>query len=246
MTSTSPMAKTALDGNVAGGARDPGAPASTSHPPAHAGAAAHAGPAAHAGRYGPAVLRTEPQGTIHQGTTKERPPASLIALREVTISRAAIEFWPEAPPGAPGRALPWTSVRTVTVVAATPSPGTDAPPGSRLRLTTDAYCYDIELPAATAADLAADLAPLAPVALPPAAPASATDDRVRPDEAHRPAPHPSPSATTFERIRPLLRVVLVVAVATMAALVLAASTGAIHLAWLGGTGATARLPLPGH
>lgn len=46
-------------------------------------------------------------------------------------------------------------------------------------------------------------------------------------------------ASWFDQLRPLLTVALVVVVATMAALVLAASVGAIHLSWLGSNGAGA-------
>lgn len=51
--------------------------------------------------------------------------------------------------------------------------------------------------------------------------------------AHRPI-EPAPA---FHRVRPVLTVVLVAVVAAMVALVLAESVGAIHLAWLGSTGA---------
>lgn len=68
----------------------------------------------------------------------------------------------------------------------------------------------------TAGAVGATLGPL------PAA-RSASDERAAP-------------AGVFERVRPVLAVALVLAVATMVALVLAASAGAIHLSWLGGPG----------
>ena len=52
--------------------------------------------------------------------------------------------------------------------------------------------------------------------------------------------------STFVRIRPVLTAVLVLAVATMVALVLADSVGAIHLTWLGGTGASSPSAAPLH
>ncbi|MDA8279100.1 MAG: hypothetical protein M0Z63_01515 [Actinomycetota bacterium] len=65
-------------------------------------------------------------------------------------------------------------------------------------------------------------------------------DAARPAIASRTAP------STFVRIRPVLTAVLVLAVATMVALVLADSVGAIHLTWLGGTGASSPSAAPFH
>lgn len=79
---------------------------------------------------------------------------------------------------------------------------------------------------------------------PPAAPSTSPSPAAAPPTPR--AAHRAPAAVPawFARVRPVLTVVLVLAVATMVALVLADSMGAIHLGWLGG-GAGGQIP-PGH
>lgn len=126
------------------------------------------------------------------------------------------------------RRLPWARVVAVGVA--------EEAGGAVLTVRTDRSGYRMHLPGVDRAGVIAALTPL--LSPPPAARPAATAPATPPVEAVPEVPIPPAAApTTFERIRPLLTVLLVLAVAAMVALLLADSTGAIHLSWLGGSGA---------
>jgi hypothetical protein len=184
-----------------------------------------AAPATQAATYGPAVL------TVRTGSGAVQMPAT--ELQAVSIDVEAICFWPLGGSES-GRALPWTLVRSISAVEldgdethARLGDTSDAV-GAQLEIATARFTYELTVLSVPPSRLVADLGRLAP------ATHTVTESA------------PRTVTSRFERVRPALRLLLVVAVATMAALVMAASTGAIHLSWLGGTAASTGLPVPGH
>jgi hypothetical protein len=176
--------------------------------------------------------------------------SAVVCSLTVTVDRSAITFLTE--PTRPSRRLPWDRVRSVGVA--------DDPLGGLVTITTAAAIYQLLVPDRDA-DAVVDLLtpwlptttarppvepPAGPTVTPPAGPTvtPSAGPTVTPSAGPTITPPTGPTITrsTFDRLRPVLAVILVLAVATMAALVLAVSTGAVHLAWLGGTGAGRTLP----
>lgn len=128
-----------------------------------------------------------------------------------------------------GRSLPWERVLRVRVDA--------GDGGTTVLVATPRAVHHVWAPGADPARTADGLARVAGTV-----PVSFRPSGTRPTG---PLPTPRTDATGppataapswFLRLRPFLTVVLALAVATMVALVLAESTGAIHLSWLGGSG----------
>lgn len=163
-------------------------------------------------------------------TSGAAPPFGPIT---VVADAAGFRFW--RPGDADRRALPWHRVRRVRVDA--------ADGGTAVLVATVGGVHHLWAPGAEPARTADALAAVAgaiPVTFgPPAGPsaeepaAAATAD---PTPSARPASAAPAAPAWFLRLRPALTVMLVLAVAAMVALVLAASTGAVHLGWLGGGG----------
>lgn len=151
--------------------------------------------------------------------------SAVVGPLTVTVDRSAITFLSE--PTRHSRRLPWDRVRSVGVA--------DDPLGGLVTITTAAAIYQLLVPDLDADAVVDLLTPWLPTttARPPVEPPAGPAE---------PPAGPAVTRSTFDRLRPVLAVILVLAVATMAALVLAVSTGAVHLAWLGGTGAGRTLP----
>lgn len=126
-----------------------------------------------------------------------------------------------------GRSLPWERVLRVRVDA--------GDGGTTVLVATPRAVHHVWAPGADPARTADGLARVAGTV-----PVSFRLSGTRPTDPlptpRADAPGSAAAPSWFLRLRPVLTVVLVLAVATMVALVLAESTGAIHLSWLGGSG----------
>lgn len=187
------------------------------------------------------------------GSELEGSPAC-VTFEGVTMvsDRRAVVFF--RPGEDQGRALRWDVIRSVSVshrqlgdvLAASDAPPTmpaaptTSPDAARDRavivLESWRYRYVVELarPDGSAVQLTWALSTITP-------PGSLADDVLSASTQARASTTvttPETLASRFDRVRPLVTVALVILVAAMAALVLAASVGAVHLSWLGSNGAS--------
>lgn len=163
--------------------------------------------------------RALPWHRVLQATVGERAGAAELLLQTERV-RYHVRIPGQLPPGvasALSRVVP-PGTRVVTVDGAEED-ATSTPPGDGAAATAGAQLTGAQL---TGAQLTGGPEPPAPPA-------------VHPPAGARRGTRPSP---VFDKVRPVLAVVLAIAVATMVALVLADSMGAIHLSWLGGTGSS--------